>query len=193
MSRSVILLGAGGHARVLLDTLRLKGVEVLGYLAPASSAVDPGVKYLSVAEVELVNGVGDLTLRQRLYDEFKSRGYRFVQVIHPSAVVSDGASLAEGVQVMAGAVVQTGAALSENVIINTRASVDHDCHIGSHTHVAVGAVLAGDVSIGERVLIGAGSTVIQGIAIGDQSIVAAGAVVIRDVPAGKTVMGVPAR
>ncbi len=204
MTRPVILLGAGGHAKVLLETLRLNGVEVLGYVAPAPSAEPIDAKYLgdddqvamfAADEVELVNSVGGLTLdrRQRLYDNFKARSYHFSPVIHPSAVISNSASLGEGVQIMAGAVIQAGTCLADNVIINTRASVDHDCYIDSHSHIAVGAVLAGNIRVGEKTLIGAGSIVIQGIAIGIESVVGAGAVVVHDVPAGKTVVGVPAR
>ena len=204
MSRPVILLGAGGHAKVLLEALRLNGIEVLGYVAPKQAIEEIDMNYLgddeqvasfSPEEVGLVNSVGGLTLnhRERLYDDFKSRGYRFSQVIHPAAVVSKSAVLGEGTQIMAGAVIQAGASIADNVIINTRASVDHDCYIGRHSHVAVGAVLAGNIHIGEKTLIGAGSTVVHGIAIGPDSVVGAGAVVIKDVSAGKTIVGVPAR
>ncbi len=202
MSQPIILLGAGGHARVLLDTLRCNGIEVLGYAGPeiASQAFD--VEYLggdecvqafAVDEVALVNGVGNIGARQRLFDAFKARGYQFAQVIHPSAIVSTSASLGEGVQVMAGTVIQAGASLSENVIINTRASIDHDCCIGAHSHISVGAILAGDVRVGKRVLVGAGCTVIQRVGIADDCVAGAGAVVISDVAPGKTVVGVPAK
>jgi len=202
MSRPVILLGAGGHARVLLDALRCCGVEVLGFVGPDLSSAALDVDYLggdesvqefAVDEVALVNGVGNIGARQRLFDAFKAQGYQFAQVIHPSAIVSRGAVLGEGVQIMAGTVIQTGVSVRGNAIINTRASVDHDCFVGAHSHIAVGAILAGNVSIGKNVLVGAGSTVIQGLAIGDGSVVGAGAVVIADVAAGKTVVGVPAR
>lgn len=202
MSAPVILLGMGGHSRVLLDALRCSGIKVLGYVDRAEAVTDVGIPFLGgdgqvldfpAAEIMLVNGVGSLALRSRLFDEFKARGYRFAQVIHPSVVISKTAVLGEGVQVMAGAVVQTGSCVGENVIINTRAGIDHDCSIGAHSHIAVGTTIAGNVTVGQRVLVGAGSTVIQGIAIGDDSVVGAGAAVIRDVPAGKTVVGVPAR
>ncbi len=202
MSRPVILLGAGGHTRVLLESLRSKGVEVLGYVGPDVEFEAIDVDYLggddcvqtySVDEIALVNGVGDIDGRQQLFDAFKAQGYHFAQVIHPSVIVSTSASLAEGVQIMAGTVIQAGVSVSENVIINTRASIDHDCCIGAHSHIAVGAILAGDIKIGNRVLVGAGSTVIQGLEIGDDSVVGAGAVVIRDVAPGKTVVGVPAK
>ena len=204
MSKPVILLGAGGHASVLLDALYLNGIDVLGYVAPKQAIEEIELKYLgddeyvakiSADEIELANSVGGLTLdrRERLYDDFKALGYRFAQVIHPSAVVSSSATLGEGVQIMAGAVVQASVSLSDNVIINTRASVDHDCFVNRHCHIAAGAVLAGNIHVGEKTLIGAGATVIQGIAIGPDSIVGAGTVVINDVGAGEKVVGVPAR
>lgn len=202
MSRSIILLGAGGHAKVLLDALRCNGVEVLGFVGPDALATDLDVKCLgdddsienfSVEEVALVNGVGNIGLRQRLFDAFKARGYDFAQVIHPSAIVSEADDLAEGAQVMAGSVIQAGVSIGENVIINTGACIDHDCSVGAHSHVAVGAVLAGDVSVGNRVFVGAGSSVIPGVHLGDDAVVGAGAAVICDVAPGKTVVGVPAK
>ncbi len=201
MKQPIILLGSGGHARVLLDALYCNGIEPLGYVDCKKSAADIGIDYLgddeyleglSCDELLLVNGVGDITRRQQLFESFKTQGFNFGQVIHPSAIISKSALLAEGVQVMAGAVIQTGVNIDENVIINTRASIDHDCSVGSHSHVAVGAVLAGDVRVSKNVLIGAGSTVIQGLTIGSDSVVAAGAVVIHDVAEGRTVIGVPA-
>ncbi len=201
MSKTVILLGAGGHARVLLDALRCNQVQVLGYVDHQKSTGGIDVQYLGddewlmgfpVDDVVLVNGVGNIGRRQQLFDAFKARGFHFSQVVHPNAIISVAATLAEAVQVMAGAVVQAGASVGENAIINTRASVDHDCYIGRHSHVAVGAVLAGDVGVGERTLIGAGSTVIQNLCIGSDCVVGAGAAVIADVPSGKSVVGVPA-
>jgi len=201
MSKPIILLGAGGHAKVLLDALSCSADEVLGYVSPDASSSVLGIDYLgndesilryAAEEVRLVIAVGDIGLRQRLFDAFKARGYSFAPVIHPSAIISKDSVLGEGVQVMAGAVIQAGVRVQADVIINTRASIDHDCHIDAHSHMAVGAILAGDIGVGKRVLIGAGSTVIQGVHVGDDSVVGAGAVVIRDVPAGRTVVGVPA-
>ncbi len=201
MSQAIILLGAGGHAKVLLDALFCNDMEVLGYVNVKKLSDDIGIKYLgddeqvlnfSANEVMLVNGVGNIIQRQQLFDTFKARGFSFAKVIHPSVIISTATILAEGVQIMAAAVIQTGVSIGENVVINTRASVDHDCCIGAHSHVAVGAILAGNINIGERVLIGAGSTVIQNLNIGSDSVVGAGAAVIGDVPSGKTVVGVPA-
>ncbi|MGQ9558024.1 MAG: acetyltransferase [Desulfurispora sp.] len=203
--KSVILIGGGGHARVVLDLLLLNGTTVLGitekykqitlFNVPIIGDDDVILDY-SPDKIMLANGLGfadSLENRAKVYNFFKKKGYRFETLIHPSAVLSPLACLAEGVQVMAGAVVQVGCLIGENTIINTRASVDHDCVLGKHVHIAPGAIVSGGVTIGDNAYIGAGATLIHGVTIGKNSIVAAGAVVVRDVPDNVTVMGVPAK
>lgn len=208
MSLPIIVLGAGGHARVLIDALRTRSAAILG-IAEADHGKhgqmlfdipiigdDEAVLRMAAESVRLVNGIGTVRvslLRRKLYDNFKSKGYCFATVVHASAIVAPAVVLAEGAQIMAGVVLQTGCRIGENAIINTRVAVDHDCVIGNHVHVSPGATLCGNVVVGEGAHIGAGATVIQGIRIGRNSMVAAGAVVIRDIPDNVTVAGVPAK
>jgi sugar O-acyltransferase (sialic acid O-acetyltransferase NeuD family) len=206
LDRPVILVGAGGHARVLLSTLLQMKRRVIGFVDPDQTKEellgiphiggDESVFTHDPAQVFLVNGVGSVAAisnRLRVYEYFRNRGYYFASVIHPSAIIAPEAELANGVQIMAGAILQTGCVAEENSIINTGARIDHDCFIRAHAHVAPGAVLGGNVDVGTRAHVGAGATVIQGVHIGDNSIVGAGAVVLSDVPAFCTVVGVPAR
>lgn len=208
MNLPVIVIGAGGHAKVLLEILSGQRVDVLGVTDAAFTERKTnfmGFPVLGTDEilftyapqaVQLVNGVGsvqDMHKRKDIFVNFKRLGFNFTKVIHRTAVVSGWASLGEGVQLMAGAVVQPGSSVGDNAIINTRAAVDHDCLIGSHAHLSPGVTLSGGVEVGEGVHIGTGATVIQGIRIGAYAVVAAGAVVVRNVPAGAKVMGVPAR
>ena len=207
MTAPVIILGSGGHARVLLDVLRQCGVEVLGCTGPGSAPAETppaGLNYLGSDEaitqapvkVRLVNGlggVGDTAPRRQLFARFKEKGYVFATLVHPSAVVAGDAVLGEGAQVMAGVVLQPGCVLGDNAIVNSGAVIDHDGHIGAHCHVAPGAVLSGAVTLGEGVHVGTGAAVIQGVTIGAGAVVAAGAAVTEDVSAGAKVMGVPAR
>lgn len=208
MSFPIIVLGAGKHAKVVIDILRIQSVNVLGI-----TDIDPGklkekvygvkvignddaLQFYLPDSVQLVNGlgsVGSTILRKQLYNHFKSQGYSFASVIHPSAVIAFDVEISEGVQVMAGAIIQPGSYIGKNTIINTKASVDHDCIIGSHVHLAPGVTLSGDVQVGDGVHIGTGATVIQGIRIGQNSLVGAGSLVVKDVPEGATVIGVPAR
>ena len=208
MNTPVIILGAGGHARVLLDTLRLLSIEVLGATIEDAENVhdklpdipilgqDTTVFSYSPDSVKLVIGFGTIRVNPRradLFDYFKSKGYSFASVIHPSVILARDVALSEGLQIMAGAVIQAGCELGENCLINTCAVLDHDCRIGAHTHIASGAVLSGAVVVGARSHVGAGATIIQGVRIGSNSVVGAGAVVIRDVGDNETVIGVPAR
>lgn len=208
MNLPVIIVGGGGHARVLFDVLKLYDVKVLGYTdtnANNQTLAKLGVPYLgddraideySQQQVLLVNGLGSISStdgRKTIYNSLKDKGYSFAAVIHPSAIISADAELSEGVQAMAGSIVQAGCYLGVNVLINTKASVDHNCYIGSHTHIAPGATLSGGIEVGDGVHIGCGATVIQQIRIHTRSVVGAGALVIRDVPEDRTVIGVPAK
>ncbi len=208
MNLPVIILGAGGHAKVLIDTLLLRTVEITGIVDPDLDKHGTSILGIPVigndqvvhkhgpGAVMLVNGVGSVkqpALRKHLFDTFKARGFSFASVLHPSAVIAVGVLLAEGVQVMAGSVIQPGCVIGRNTIINTRASVDHDCTISDHVHVAPGVTLSGNVAVMEGVHIGAGATVLQGVRIGRNSIIGAGAVVLQDVPEAVLVFGVPGK
>ena len=201
--KPVVLLGGGGHAAVVLDVLELNAVPVAGYLALSPSNLD--IPYLgddswltnaAAADYQLALGVGSIRvspLRQLLFERAKALGFAFISVIHPAATVSRRASLADGVQIMAGAVVQPGCQLAENVIINTCASVDHHGQLAAHVHIAPGARLSGDVCLERGCHIGTGAVVIQSVTLGADCLVAAGAVVTQSWPAGRRLKGVPAR
>lgn len=206
--KPMIILGAGGHSKVLIDALQRQSANIIGITDPDPDLQgrdvmripiigdDDSILQYGVSDIVLVNGLGKVNRfnkRMQIYDTFKERGYMFTRVIHPSAIISPGAYIAEGVHVMAGAVIQTLATIGVNTIINTRASVDHECIIGDHVHIAPGATISGGVGIGDNVLIGTGAIIIQGIHVGASSIVGAGAVVTEDVMEGVTVMGIPAR
>lgn len=193
----VIVLGGGGHAKVVIDALRCSGADIIGLCDPALEAGSEGPLGVVVEggdevlrrhppdTVLLVNGIGSTrstALRRSVYERHTAMRYRFATVIHPSAVVSEDARLEEGAQVMAGAVIQPGAVLEQNCIVNTRASVDHDCVIGAHAHVAPGVTLSGNVQVGAGAHVGTGASVIQGIRIGCDSLVGAGSVVVSDLP-----------
>lgn len=205
MSRSLIMLGAGGHARVLAEILLAQGQHLLGTIGPQPSpCAPPELAYLGDDQalltyardaVLLVNGVGSvgpITTRRTLYERCVAAGYRFAPVRHTTAVVSGSAELGTGVQLLAAAVVATGAYLGDDVLVNTRAVIEHDCRVGEHCHIATGAVVCGGCDIAAGVHVGAGAVVRQGVRVGAGAVIAAGAVVIRDVPAHSLVAGVPA-
>jgi sugar O-acyltransferase (sialic acid O-acetyltransferase NeuD family) len=207
MTLPVIILGAGGHAKVLIATLLLLRRKIVGitevnkqkqegYLSgiPIIGNDEAILKYKS-DEIELANGIGSVGLpksRMEIYQKCKRKGYKFASIIHPSAMVMNDVQLGEGVQIMAGAIIQPGCSIGDNTIINTGAIVDHDCVVGDHAHVAPGAVISGGVQIGAMTHIGTAATIIQGIKIGPESIIGAGAVVVNDIPSNVKAVGIPA-
>lgn len=206
----LLILGAGGHARVVVDTLAAENRldQLLGLIDPHPTPWPEGSLPMAVlggeeilAErfppdlVRLINGlgsVGSTEKRSSVYEKFYQAGYRFTTMVHPSAVLGQGVVIKDGGQIMAGVVVQVGCRLDENVLVNTGARIDHDCHLAAHVHIAPGAVLSGGVRVGEGCHVGCGATIIQGVHLGRKVTVGAGAVVIGDVPDGATVVGVPA-
>jgi len=204
----VILVGAGGHALVLLDALSLSRAVILGLVDTDPALIgrkvlgfdvlggDEALRRHAPGTVRLVNAIGSaksMDRRRSVYESLRTAGHSFASVFHPGAIVSRHAEAAPAVQIMAGVVVQACANIGENTIINTGATVDHDCRIGAHVHLAPGVTLSGNVHVGDETHVGAGATVIQGVRIGARCTVAAGAVVLSDVADGTTVAGMPAR
>ncbi|MDQ7248808.1 acetyltransferase [Dongia sedimenti] len=196
--RPIIILGGGGHARVVIDALRCAGHVIAGVIDPKSDVAETLPedvtwlgKDLSAArpgEVQVAIGVGSIDVgarnpRPTLFAEAKAGGFEILSVRHPSAIVAGDVELGEGSQIMAGAILQPGVRLGVNCIVNTGASLDHDCWIGDHVHIAPRAVLSGTVAVGDGSHLGTGAIVIQGIRIGSEAMIAAGAVVTRDVAA----------
>ncbi len=207
-----VIVGAGGHAAVILDLLIERQEDVL-FLTDADPAQhgtqrrgvrvaggDEHLASLDPAAVKIALGIGAggsdlpgrLAARRAIADDLRRRGFQLPSLVHPAATVSGGATLGDGAQIMAGAVVQTGARIGRDAIVNTRAGIDHDCILGDGAQAAPGATLGGDVRVGQDAWIGLGASVIQGVSIGAGALVAAGAVVVGDIAPGARVAGVPA-
>ena len=208
--RRVVGLGAGGHAGVIIEALRLAG----GWHVAALLDSDPGLHGKEVFGVPVrgdvsmlpeiveegitaafigVGGTADNAPRRRLFDEAIAHGLELVPVLHPSAYIAPSARVGRGCSILARAVINTAASIGDNVIVNTGAIVEHDCTIDDDVHIATGAQLASGVHVGSGAHVGVGASVRQSLVIGDNAIVGVGAAVIEDVPNGATVGGVPAR
>ncbi|MBU0718190.1 MAG: acetyltransferase [Planctomycetes bacterium] len=203
-----VILGCGGHGRVVLDILanvgwldvvgfldsntrvhgrRVDGVEVLGHPDELESVRrERGVECGIVA-------IGDNGVRRAFADRLQAAGLDLVNAIHPSANIARNASLGSNIVVAAGALVSAHCQIGDSVILNTGCIVDHESLIGTATHICPGARLAGRVTIESGAFVGIGATIIQSIRVGYEAVVGAGAVVIEDVPPMSTVVGVPAR
>jgi sugar O-acyltransferase (sialic acid O-acetyltransferase NeuD family) len=210
MTPLCVILGGGGHARVILDILQASGsVGIYGILDSDSSRwgtewcgtrvvggdeqlpalIRRGVTLFAVG----LGGVGDNRPRQRLFELALEHRLEPLTVIHATAVVSSRVTVGRGCQLLPGSIVNAGAEVGVNVIVNTGAIIEHDCRLGHHVHVATGARMSGGVHIGDRAHIGTGAVVRQSVSIGSDAVVGAGAVVIADVPPGTVVVGNPAR
>lgn len=199
-----VLVGAGGHARVVLSILRADPqVTVVGVVAPSLGSIrglpllgdDDDLASLPGQGIEAAFvAVGDNGRRMDLFGRCLNLGFEMLNALHPAAVIDLSVHLGRGVVVMPGAVINCDTVIGDAAIINTSASVDHDCVIGPGSHVGPGAHLSGYVVVGAGVLVGIGSAVGLGepITIGDGAVIGAGAAAIRNVPGGVTVVGVPA-
>jgi len=203
-----VVVGAGGHARVVADIIRLSeryiiigylddvhperhgsawnGATILGGLDQLEGLSAAGVRAAFVA-------VGDGDARLRLAARLRSVGFEVPVLAHPSAVAAKDVTIGAGTVLAAGAIVNPGARLGADVIVNTAASVDHDCVIDDGVHVACGARLAGQVQVGRASWIGIGAIVKERVRIGTGTLVGAGALVLDDLPDGVVAYGAPAR
>jgi sugar O-acyltransferase (sialic acid O-acetyltransferase NeuD family) len=199
-----IIVGAGGHARVVMDGLLREGFDPAALAFADDDVALHGRLMLGrpvVGAVSEVVGVGSRfhvavganRVREALYRRLLSAGAIPFRVTHPSACVSQHAAIGEASFVAAGAVVAPAATIGIGAIVNHACVVDHDCVVDDFVHVAPGATLAGGVIVRRCALVGAGANVLPGLEIGESAMVGAGAVVTADVPAGAIVVGVPAR
>ncbi|UCE59615.1 MAG: acetyltransferase [Phycisphaerales bacterium] len=206
--RKCVILGCGGHGRVVLDCLvnagkvsvvgfvdsnrkftgrRIDGVEVLGHPEDL-----PDIKRKLGVDVAIV-AIGDNGVRRAFADRLDVLGFELINAIHPSANLARNVTLGANILIAAGALVSAHCQIGDSVILNTGCIVDHESLIGTATHICPGARLAGRVTVESGAFVGIGATIIQSVRVGYEAIVGAGAVVTDDVPPMSTVVGVPAR
>jgi len=203
--RRVILLGGGGHAKVVAESALAAGLEIVGFLDdnPDAELASLGFEHLgemvdrpSVRADACHVAIGENRLRRSIAEHLQpgSSPYdRLATIVDPSARVSPSANLGDGVFIGPHAVVNASATVGPGAIINTAAVVEHDNTIGAFAHIAPGAVLGGNVRVGDQALVGLGARVLPGLRIGPRALVGAGAVVTRSIGPGSRAVGVPAR
>ncbi len=191
-TNSVVLYGAGGHCKVVIDILEALGIDIdciVDDNPTASKLLNyPMYKADSTFNQAIIT-IGHCQVRKRVAERIKVN--KFVSAIHPSAIVSPYSKIGCGTVIMQGAIVQSCAKIGNHVIVNTLSSIDHECRIGDFVHIAPGATLSGNVEVGECSWIGVGTCVKQGIRIGRNCMIGAGSVVVKDIPDNVVAYGNP--
>lgn len=205
--RRILVLGAGGHAKVVIDIVELSalgtivgildddprkhGMEFFGYTVLGGRDALPAL--LASGALCGIGAIGHNRARRDIAEWFVQSGGQLLAAIHPSAIVARSARIGRGTVVMAGAVINPDAAIADNVIVNTGAIVEHDCDVGAHAHLGPASTLCGGVKIGDGALIGVGAKVIPGVRVGNWATLGAGSVVLDAIADDAVAFGVPAR
>jgi len=202
---SLIVIGAGGHGRVIADAAETSGYwSDIAFLDDRYPELTLSGSWPVIGTIEAARnmrkrfshasvGIGDNVARLKLLNDLRELGFNLPTVVHPTAAISRHAEIAEGTVVFAQAVINVGAKLGMGCIVNTGAKIDHDCVLGVAVHISPGVSLAGGVAIGDYSWIGIGASVKQLIVIGKNVTVGVGSAVIKNLPDGITAVGVPAR
>lgn len=201
MYKSIVIIGASGHGKVVADIVRKSNDIVKGFLDDnemlpntfaGSSILGKVDDYINYLDCEFVIAIGNPTIREKIAE--KLIDVTWYTAIHPTAVIADiDVLIAEGTVVMANAVINSGTQVGKHCIINTGAIVEHDNQIDDFVHISVGAQVAGTVHIGKGTWIGIGASVNNNVVICSRCMIGAGAVVVKNIEKKGTYVGVPAR
>ncbi len=203
--KKLLVVGAGGHGKVVADAASLTGQwKTIAFVDSRYANLKEVINLPVIADedssFQLLNeysdviiAIGDNLKRYELGEKYQRAGFNLVSVIHPSATISQHASIAPGIVILANAVVNPDARVGTCSIINTGAIVEHDCAIEKSVHISPHATLAGNVSVGEFSWIGMGANIIQDCQIGKHCICGAGSVVLNNISDHSTVVGIPAK
>lgn len=193
MKKNIVIIGAGGHSKVLSDIVSSLGYNLCGFLDDTKT--EPGIigelsDYEKYLKCEFVIGIGDNYERKRIASNMNCK---FASLIHPTAIVSPSVKLGEGTVVMPNAVVNAASTIGKHCIINTSSVVEHDCRLGDYVHISPGAVLCGKVDIGNLCHIGAGVVVKDKISIVSKCTIGISAGVVKNINQPGVYYGVPAK
>lgn len=196
MNRKIVIIGAGGHGRVVADIAKEKYDSIIFLdddikIDFISGPISDFKKYID--DYDFFVGIGNNATRKRIYKEIIDNGANVVSLISSSANIGSNIKIGKGTVIMNQAVINNGSIIGDGVIVNTYSSIDHDCNIKDFCHIAIGSHIAGTVELGKEVFVGAGTTIINNITVCDGAIIGAGATVVKNIIEKGTYIGTPAR
>jgi sugar O-acyltransferase (sialic acid O-acetyltransferase NeuD family) len=204
----IIIIGGGGHAKVLISVLKKIGrYEIIGYTDCSDKGIILDTKYLGEDNIlnKIINdnpqvvaaiGIGNVEIsekRKKIKERLTEAGFFLPAIISPDAIINDDVQIDDGTVVFDGAVVNSGSRIGMCSIINTNCTIEHDCTIGDFVHLAPGATLSGGVKIDDFCVIGTGANIIQYRKIVKNCMIGAGSAVIKDCLISGTYVGIPAK
>jgi sugar O-acyltransferase (sialic acid O-acetyltransferase NeuD family) len=204
-AKKLIVVGAGGHARILMDTAEDAGYTIYGIIDIHYDGQEERIlNYPVLGDFSLLNGfdpekfilalaIGDNSKRATYFNKSHTHDFQIATIIHPTAIVSKNAELDTGVFIGSGAIINAKAKIGKNTIVNTGAIIEHEVDIGNHAHIGPGSRIAGRVRIGDQTFVGIGTSIIDKICVGDNVIIGAGSVILNDIEPDSTVVGVPGK
>lgn len=201
MNKKLVIIGAGGHGKVVANIAKLNGYDKIVFLDDDTSKSKCGLYSIvgtfqdinKYKNYEFIVGIGDNVIRKKITSQLLKEHYNVATLIHPTAVIDDTVQIDNGSVVMANVVINAGTIVGVGCIINTSSSVDHDCIIHDFVHVCPGCHVAGSVTIGDNTWIGVGSSIINNVCIAKDCMIGAGAVVVKELPHSGKYVGIPAK
>lgn len=195
--RRLVIVGAGGHGKVVADIAKLDGYEDIIFLDDNENIKKCGNYNVvgSISDVKEYKGydffvaIGSSVIRKRIQDKLEN----LTTLIHPNAIIAENVSIGQGSVVMAGTVINSDTVIGCGCIVNTCASIDHDCRVEDFVHCSVGSHICGTVCIGHSTCVGAGAIIINNIDICPECVIGAGAVVTKNIDCRGVYIGLPAR
>ena len=200
-----LVIGAGGHSRVVIDSLErsycnIAGIvdtnysgkkeSIMGYPVLGGTYV---IDNYDLSDINIAVAIGNNEEREEIFNRLLLKGYNLPKIIDSTSIISRSALIDKGTYINAGAIINSCSTIGKNVIINTGSIIEHEVEIGDHTHIGPGVKIAGRVKIGKNSFIGIGSIIIQKIEIGEKAIIGAGTVVLSNVEPGSTFVGIPGK
>jgi len=201
MRKKLVLIGAGGHAKSVVDSIDEDKIELLGFIDENKVGTHFGYEIFgkdfsvvpNYTECYYLVSIGNVEIRKMWYERILGQGLKTLNIIDKTAIISKSAKIGTGNYIGKFAVVNSDSVIGDNNIINTKALIEHECKIGNHTHISTGSIINGNVIVDDGVFFGSCAMTAAQVHLGRYSTIGAGGVVIEDIPAGATAVGVPAK